>query len=86
MTGFIESGEKMSPIRVVAFVAMSGLLVACQNQAPVHSGTAISPRLDSGVSSDNGGGQRATGDLPSVGVSPQGSAITGVPSGPGAAY
>lgn len=82
----------MSHIRIGAFVAVCGLLAACQGQAPVasgpavSSGPAISSRLDSGVSADNGGGQRATGNLPSVSVGSQGTATTGVPSGPGAAY
>ena len=77
----------MSHIRVVAFAAACGLLAACQGEAPVHTGAAISPQLDSGVSAQNGGGQRATGGLPSVNIGgSQGAVTTGVPSGPGAAY
>ena len=76
----------MSHIRAVTFAAACGLLAACQGEAPVNTGAVISPRLDSGISANNGGGQRATGDLPSVSIGPQGAVLTGAPSGPGAAY
>ena len=77
----------MYHIRAVTFAAACGLLAACQGEAPINTGAVISPRLDSGISADNGGGQRATGDLPSVSIGgPQGAVRTSVPSGPGAAY
>ena len=42
-----------------------GSLAAC---AEVRPDTAVSPRLESGITSSNGGGQRALGNQPGVGV------------------
>ena len=50
--------------RIAIFVA-AGLLAAC---ADVRPDTTVSPRLDSGITSSNGGGQRALGNQPGVGV------------------
>ncbi|MBV8915789.1 MAG: hypothetical protein JOZ05_22470 [Acetobacteraceae bacterium] len=60
-----------------------GLLVcACSNQRP-----AVDPQLNSGITSSNGGGQRATGAIPNFGVGPNGAAVTpGAPAGTGNAY
>ncbi len=56
---------------------------ACGQQRP-----AIDPRLESGVTSSNGGGQRATGAVPdlTVGPNPNGSGRTSAPTSAGAAY
>ncbi len=77
----------MPHIRLTVLAAACVLLAACQDQQPVRAGSATSPQLDSGVTSSNGGGQRTTGDLPSVNVGgPQGPTTTGVPNSTGAAY
>jgi hypothetical protein len=76
----------MSHVRLVTFAVACGLLAACQGGAPVQSGPVISPQLDSGVSSNNGGGQRATGGTLGVNIGPQGATTGGAPSGAGAAY
>jgi len=69
-------------IRALITTAVFGLTVcACGPQRP-----AIDPRLDSGVTSSNGGGQRATGAVPNFSVGPNGPTTGGVPSSAGAAY
>ena len=50
--------------RIAAFILI-GLLAAC---AEVRPDTTVSPQLDSGITSSNGGGQRALGNQPGVGV------------------
>lgn len=73
-------------LRTTITIAALGLAVcACGQQTQQRP--AIDPRLDSGVTSSNGGGQRATGATPNI---PLG---TSSPSGPqqapsnrGAAY
>ena len=50
--------------RIAALVAAS-LLVACAETRP---DPVVSPRLDSGITSNNGGGARALGNQPGVGV------------------
>lgn len=52
---------------VVATMAIGLTLSACGPQRP-----AIDPRLESGVTSSNGGGQRATGNVNSVTIGPNG--------------
>ena len=47
----------------LALLASAALLAACNGQPP--PGHAV---LDSGITSSNGGGQRAIGDLPEVDV------------------
>ena len=49
----------------VAIVAFATLLAAC---AEVRPDPVVSPQLDSGITSSNGGGQRALGNQPNVGV------------------
>ncbi len=51
-------------VRITA-ILLAGLLTAC---AHVQPNTVVSPQLDSGVRSSNGGGARALGNQPSVGV------------------
>lgn len=69
-------------IRTMITTLALGLSVcACGPQRP-----AIDPALDSGVTSSNGGGQRATGATPNVGVGPSGSVDGQAPSSRGAAY
>ena len=65
----------------IATVALGLSLCACGPQRP-----AIDPALDSGVTSSNGGGQRATGATPNVSVGPSGSVGGRAPSAAGAAY
>lgn len=50
---------------VLAFSLIS-LLAACAYERP---NTIVSPRLDSGITSSNGGGARVLGDQPNVGIS-----------------
>jgi hypothetical protein len=47
-------------IRITA-VLLAGLLAACSDIWP---DTTVSPRLDSGITSSNGGGARALGNQP----------------------
>ena len=57
-------------------------LCACSDQGGVSSTTPVS-----GITSSNGGGQRATGAIPNFGVGPNGAAVTpGAPAGTGNAY
>ena len=51
-------------IRISA-IFLAGLLAACSDVRP---DTIVSPRLDSGVTSSNGGGARALNNQPGVGV------------------
>ena len=69
-------------LRIVITTAAICLgVAACGEQRP-----AIDPKLESGVTSSNGGGQRATGAVPDVTVGPRGTTTTNAPSSPGAAY
>jgi hypothetical protein len=69
-------------IRVIITTAAICLAVsACGPQRP-----AIDPRLESGVTSSNGGGQRATGAVPDLTIGPRGATTTGTPTSAGAAY
>ena len=57
-------------------------LAACQSQPDPGSNSLTGPaRLDSGITSSNGGGQRALGDTPNVGLNSQG-ATSVTPNGP----
>ncbi len=50
-------------------ILLAGLLAAC---ADVRPDTVVSPQLDSGVTSSNGGGARALGNQPGgIGVTTQ---------------
>lgn len=51
-------------IRITA-VLLAGLLAACSDIRP---DTTVSPRLDSGITSSNGGGARALGNQPGASV------------------
>ena len=66
--------------------AMSLALCGCGNTSgPGHPDQAISPRLDSGVTSSNGGGARTLGGTNSINIGPGGTSNT--PSnGQGSAY
>lgn len=48
-----------------AAVLLAALLAACAGERP---DTIVSPRLDSGITSSDGGGTRALGNQPNVGV------------------
>ena len=52
-------------MRVIITLLSFGLLAAC---AEVRPSPLVSPALDSGVTSSNGGGTRTLGNQPSVGV------------------
>lgn len=68
-------------MRALATTIALGLAVcACGPQRP-----AIDPRLDSGVTSSNGGGQRALGNLNQIDIGPNG-ARTGPSNQAGRAY
>lgn len=49
----------------ITAVLIAGLLAAC---ADVRPDTVVSPRLDSGITSSNGGGARALGGQPGASV------------------
>ena len=60
-------------IRTIATTIILGLAVcACGPQRP-----AIDPALESGVTSSNGGGQRATGGINPTNIGPNGTTIGG---------
>lgn len=52
-------------MRSILPLSLLSLLAACADERP---NTIVSPRLDSGITSSNGGGTRALGDQPNVGV------------------
>lgn len=57
--------------RIAAFLLIS-LLAACADARP---DPVVSPKLDSGITSNNGGGMRMLGNQPNMGVTtPVGSA------------
>lgn len=69
----------------LVILAAPCLLVACQEPS-VTAGTAVSPQLETGITSQNGGGQRALGDIPNVSLGgTQGATMTRAPAGKGAA-
>ena len=77
--------------RTVATTVALGLAVcACNAQGgttdPKVGKGAISPSLDSGVSSSNGGGARAVGNTPGISVGGNGATVTRAPNGLGTAY
>ncbi len=51
--------------RTLVTVLLASLLAACADTRP---DTLVSPSLDSGVTSSNGGGTRTLGNQPNVGV------------------
>jgi len=69
-------------IRTIAATVALGLAVcACGEQRP-----AISPRLDSGVTSSNGGGTRALGNSPNISIGGTGAAQPPSSNSRGPAY
>ena len=52
-------------MRSLFTLSLLSLLAACADERP---NTIVSPRLDSGITSSNGGGTRALGDQPNMGV------------------
>lgn len=72
-------------IRAIITSVVIGLAVtACSS--PPEQRPAIDPALDSGVTSSNGGGQRATGAIPNLDIGAGGATRSSVPSGRGNAY
>ncbi len=75
-------------IRSLMVATGFGLLVCACNPgggAGPQQGV-VSPALDSGVTSSNGGGQRATGGQAGVSIGPGGAASTGAPNARGNTY
>ena len=69
-------------VRTIATIVALGLAVcACSQQ---HS--AIDPRLDSGVTESNGGGTRALGNNPNIGLGGTGAAQPASSNSRGSAY
>ncbi len=66
---------------IIATAAICLAVSACGDQRP-----AIDPKLVSGVTSSNGGGQRATGAVPDLAIGPNGVAPTRAPTSVGGAY
>ena len=60
-------------LAAAALVSLNG----CGDRPPPPSAT-----LDSGITSSNGGGQRALGNLPNVSVGPNGAVVTQQPRDP----
>lgn len=69
-------------------VAVLGVCLALSACAGVHPGVdpAVSARLDSGVTSSNGGGQRVLDGTPNIGVNSGGAVSSRVNNTQGAAY
>lgn len=69
-----EGGYALSPCarkagtRVLVALLGSSLLAACSHVKP---DTIVSPGLESGITSQNGGGARALGNQPGVGITTQ---------------
>lgn len=57
--------------RLAALLTIS-LLAACADARP---DTIVSPQLESGITSSNGGGTRALGNQPSVGITTRTGAV-----------
>lgn len=72
-------------MRAITTVLALGLIVSACNSAPAQR-PAIDTALDSGITSSNGGGQRATGAIPNIDIGSGGATRSGVPSSRGAAY
>ncbi len=66
---------------VIATAAICLAVTACGEQRP-----AIDPKLESGVTSSNGGGQRTTGAVPDLAIGPRGATTTRSPTSVGGAY
>ena len=66
---------------IITTAAICLAVSACGEQRP-----AIDPKLESGVTSSNGGGQRATGAVPDLTIGPNGTTTTSTPTSKGAAY
>lgn len=78
-------------LRTIVTTAALGLAVcACNPQGGVTDpkvGTGVvSPSLDSGITSSNGGGARALGNNPGVTLGGTGASPTGAPNSRGTAY
>ena len=78
-------------LRTIITTAALGLAVCACN--PQGGGTnprvgtgVVSPSLDSGVTSSNGGGARAVGDTPGINLGGTGASPTGAPNSRGTAY
>ncbi len=77
-------------LRTIATTVALGLtLCACNPQGgitdPRVGSGVVSPSLDSGVTSSNGGGTRALGNTPGISVG-GGATQSGAPNGRGTAY
>ena len=69
----------------IAIVGLS--LSGCGNTGPGTATSSGPTQAPSGITSSNGGGQRAIGNLPSVGITTGGGATAGtVPNSKGASY
>lgn len=79
---------KISLIAVAAIGCLG--LSACGDNPPQQNPALNSitgpARLDSGITSSNGGGQRALGDAPNVGIGTNGTTGGLAPNGKGNAY
>lgn len=74
----------------ITTMALGLAVCACNPQGGVTDprvGTGVvSPSLDSGITSSNGGGARALGNTPSINLGGAGASPTGAPSSRGTAY
>lgn len=64
-SGVVVATTGRTLLRAAAFTWAAACLVACAGERPQST---VSPRLDSGVTSSNGGGTRALSNQPNVGV------------------
>ena len=74
--------------KLASVVVLCGVVLAACTQGPEPTAAVSnSPQgAPSGITADNGGGQRQLGDIPNVGFSPSGVTIGNVPASRGAAY
>ena len=75
---------------IITTVALGLAACACNPQGgaadPRVGKGVVSPSLDSGITSSNGGGARALGNTPGINLGGAGASPTGAPNGRGTAY
>ena len=74
-------------IKTLGAVALACFgLAACASTGPGSASANGPTAAPSGITASNGGGQRAVGGIPSVGVSSSGTSVSAVPNSKGASY
>lgn len=62
------TGLLSTVLSAIAWAAIAGTLIFLAGCADIRPDTIVSPELESGITSNNGGGARALGNIPNVGV------------------